>query len=485
MKVGVLTFTDGRERCWQGQRDDCFRFQGAIEDWLKKAGHEVVRGEEIVWNWSTARDEAKRVADCDAVIFNFCVWSYPDFTGQAANYIDAPICFVGNINPGAPGWVAFFASAGTMDEIGRPFGRVLGDINAQPEVSARLQNWLADHAPDKRQKGLDAAARLHGQRYGEFDGPSMGMYTGHIDQSQWMEQFGVQVFHCSNLRLYWLMQQVADERVEAGLKWLGEVCQEIQYNGEGLTEGLDGTLARQVRLYLATKDYCKLEGIDFMGLTGQLDWTEWDQGCIMDVPEAILNDVADWEQEAKAPVICATECDTNAALTMQLMHLISGTPVLFADLRHYHEDLDIYDLVNSGQHAPWLSKRSPDYRENWKTVRLMPASTFYFKGGGASVQFYSEAEAVVTYARITRKAGLYRCHIFTGSWVDYGFEKNEELGKMTTYEWPHVWGKFDISMQALADNFSCNHLHSVPGNIVGELEAACEALGIEPIVMSR
>ncbi len=483
MKVGVITFTDGRERCFRGQRDDCFGFQAAIVDWLKKEGHEGVGGDEIVWNWSTARDQAKRVADCDAVIFNFCVWSYPDFTAQAANYIDAPICFVGNINPGAPGWVAFFASAGTMDEIGRNFGRVLGDINTD-QVGGDLRRWLQAHEPAKRLRGEEAARRLHGQRYGEFDGPSMGMYTGHLDQSQWMEQFGVQVYHRSQLTLYWKMLEVAGERVEAGVKWLEEVCQSVEYDDENLTRGMDGTLARQVRLYLAIKDFCKLEGVDFCGLTGQLDFTEWDQGCIMDVPEALLNDTADWEEESKKPVICATECDSNGALTMQIMHQITGTPVLFADLRHYHEDLDIYDLVNSGQHAPWLSKRSANYRDNWSVVRLMPALGFYFKGGGASVQFYSEAEEVVTYARLTRKAGIYRMHLFTGSWVDFGHEKTEELGQMTTYPWPHVWGKFDIPMTSLAQNFSCNHIHAVTGNIVGELEAACEALGIEPIVLT-
>jgi L-fucose isomerase len=484
MKVGIITFTDGRERCWQGQRDDCFRFQGGIADWLTAQGHKVVPAQEIVWNWQTAREEALRMGDCDAVIFNFAVWSYPDFSAQSANLIDCPICFVGNINPAAPGWVAFFACAGMMDELGRNFGRVLGDLS-DPLVAGDLKRWLADNEPDKRRRGEAAAAALKGQRYGEFDGPSMGMYTGHIDQSQWMEQFGVQVFHRSNLTLYWKMLQVAPERVEAGLAWLKDVCAEIQFDGEGLTDGLDGTLARQVRLYLAIKDLCREEGIDFMGLTGQLDWTEWDQGCIMDIPEAILNDNADWEDEVKPVTVCATECDSNAALTMQLLHLITKTPVLFADLRHYHADLDIYDLVNSGQHAPWLSHRSANYRDNWKDIRLMPASTFYFRGGGASVQFYADAEPTVTYARVTRKAGLYRCHIFTGSWVDYGFERNEELGNLTSYTWPHIWAKFDVPMRAFGKTFSANHLHAAIGNVVGELYAACEALGIEPIILGE
>ena len=66
----------------------------------------------------------------------------------------------------------------------------------------------------ERQKGYKAAKKLQGLRYGEFDGPSMGMYSGHIDQSEWMQQFGVHVHHVCQLSLAWRLEKVSDERVE-------------------------------------------------------------------------------------------------------------------------------------------------------------------------------------------------------------------------------------------------------------------------------
>jgi L-fucose isomerase len=66
--------------------------------------------------------------------------------------------------------------------------------------------------------------------------------------------------------------------------------------------------------------------------------------------EAFLNDPYDWN-EPKETHVCATEADMDGALTMQLMKHLSATPVLFADVRHYHADRDIWDLCNSGQHA--------------------------------------------------------------------------------------------------------------------------------------
>lgn len=475
MKVGILTFSDGRKRCADLLDGDCRRFESEVSNWLKNEGHDSVEFSEIVWNYRTAIDGADRMNEkqCDAVIFNFCVWAFPDFAAQAAMRIEAPVVFLGNINPGFPGWVAFFAAAGALDEIGRPFGRVLGDLG-DAEVSAKLRKWLAKNG-DKRQIGFDAADALRGLRYGEFDGPSMGMYTGHIDPSQWMEQFGVHVHHRSQLTLAYLCDGITNERVEQGVKWLEEKCKEIKW-GETLTRE---QLSRQVRLYYATKDFCKSEGIDFLGLTGQLDFTEWKDGVTMDVPEAFFNDTADPEDENKRPVICATECDSNGALTMQILHEIADTPVLFADLRHYFAEQDVYDLVNSGQHAPWFSKRSKSAAENWANVTLHPSNPMYFPCGGASVEFFAGPCDVVTFARLTRKSGAYRMHYFTGSFVRFGVETDRSLAAQTSPEWPHAFAKFDCSRVVLAQSYSSNHIHGVPGDVTTELEAFCEATGVQ------
>ena len=477
MKVGILTFTDGRKRCAELLDGDCRRFQSEVSNWLKAEGHQPVEFSEIVWNYRTAIDGADRLneKECDAVIFNFCVWAFPDFAAQAAIRIEAPILFLGNVNPRFPGWVAFFAAAGALDEIGRPFGRALGDL-ADSEVGANVRDWLRKNG-DKREIGIEAADALRGLRYGEFDGPSMGMYTGHIDPSQWMEQFGIHVHHRSQLTLAYLSESVSAERAEEGVRWLEENCKQIKW-GDLLTRE---HLARQLRVYYATKDFCKTEGIDFLGLTGQLDFTEWKDGITMDVPEALLNDTVDPEEEKKKPKICGTECDSNGALTMRILHEIADTPVLFADLRHYFAEEGVYDLVNSGQHAPWFSRRSAKGRDNWSEVTLHPASSMYFPCGGASVEFFAGPCELVTFARLTRKSGIYRMHYFTGSFERFGDEKDAKLAGQTSPEWPHAFARFSCSNESLAQEYSSNHIHAVPGDVTAELAACCEAIGVMPI----
>lgn len=485
MKIGIITFTDGRKRAAEMLDKQCHEFQSKLARHLETKGHQVVESRKIVWDYATATGGARRLneAGVDVVLFNFCVWAYPDFAAQVARDVEAPICFVGNINPAFPGWVAFFACAGALEEFGVPFGRVLGDV-ASGEAGAELDEWLLRHNPDKRERGYDAATKLHGQRYGEFDGPSMGMYTGHIDPSQWMEQFGVHVFHRSQLTLAWLTEQVTDDRVEAGLKWMEQHCGRILWHDERLARGVHGHLGKQLRFYLACKDYCRLEGLDFLGLTGQLDYTEWKDGITMDVPEALLNDIADWEEPKKKPMVCATECDSNGALTMQIMHLLSDTPVLFADLRHYFEEEDVYDLVNSGDHAPWFATATDDVAANWKTVTLHPSNAMYFPNGGASVEFFAAPQEKVTFARLTRKSGRYRMHFFTGSFVRFGQDLDVKLASQTSPEWPHAFARFDCDRHLLAREYSSNHIHAIVGDWMGELQAVCEATGIEPVPMS-
>ena len=485
MKIGIVSFGDGRKRVADDLAEDTMGFEAKIAGWFENEGHEVIRYSQVVYNYAGSRESAQLFEDngCDIVVFNFCIWSYPDFSVQCAQGLSCPILQIGNINPAYPGWVAFFCSAGSLDEVGIPYGRALGDID-EPVVADKVRKFLKEHSPDLRAKGYEAAEELYGMRYGEFDGPSMGMYTGHTDASQWLSQLGVHIAHRSQLTLFQEAARIDDDRVAAGLAWLEEVANEIQYDGDALTPGMDGSLARQVRWYLAMKDFCRDYGIDFCGLTGQLDMTEYEDGCTADLPEALLNDIADWEDENKDPIITATECDSNGALTMQLLHLISGDPVLFADLRHYHADLEVYDLCNSGQHSPWLAARSDDYRENWKHVTLTPVDRFYFNGGGASVHFFARPAEMVTFARITRYKGIFRCHMFTGSFVELPREQEEELGAQTSPDWPHAYARYNCSYEDFAEEFSCNHIHAAIGDHLGALEAACEALDIETIVMS-
>ena len=74
MKIGIVTFTDGRARVAKATEKDCRTFQERLVKYFKQKKHQVVAAKKIVWNYDTARNEARRIALAypDVVVFNFC-----------------------------------------------------------------------------------------------------------------------------------------------------------------------------------------------------------------------------------------------------------------------------------------------------------------------------------------------------------------------------------------------------------------------------
>jgi L-fucose isomerase len=214
--------------------------------------------------------------------------------------------------------------------------------------------------------------------------------------------------------------------------------------------------------------------LDFSGIKGQPELTT--HFATMDVTEAFLNDPYDWEGP-KDTHVCATEADMDGALTMQLLKQLSGVPVLFADVRHYHADRDVWDLANSGQHATWYAARSDDPAENLRKVNLYP-EVFFFPAGGASVNHVA-APGDCTLARLTRLDGRYRMQVVKGEFVDYGDEVNEQLARQSTFEWPHAFTRLDAGADEFLSRFGANHVHAVPGDYVAELREVCRLLDVD------
>src|SRR5699024_3003470 len=163
-------------------------------------------------------------------------------------------------------------------------------------------------------------------------------------------------------------------------------------------------------------------------------------------------------------------------LTMQLFKAIANTPVLFADVRHYHADRDIWDLCNSGQHATWFAARSNDPAENLANVHLYP-EVFFFPAGGASVQHVA-APGEMTLGRLTRENGQYRLQLMLGGFESYDAATNKALMDQSTPEWPHAFTRLDAPGEVFLSRFGANHIHAVPGDHRPALRAAAEQLGV-------
>lgn len=461
-RVGILSFSDGRDFVHR----DLAGFVAGVEDRIaaacQAAGYEVVRGSDAVTSGEAAVREARRLAGQrpDLTIFNYPVWAFPNFSMHAARATAGPLLLFSNIDPKYPGMVAMLAAGGGLDQAGRLHDRLWGDVEDET-VSGRLHALV---------RAAHAVRSLEGATFGRIGGRSMGMYTAVGRTDEWMRRFGIDVEEIDQWEIVRRSELVPASRAAAGRQWLEKHAAGVHYDGKRLTPEI---LERQVRSYHAIREIVDEWHLSFCGIKGQPELTN--NFATTDIAEAFLNDPYDWEGP-KDPHVCATEDDMDGALTMLIMNRITGTPALFADVRHYFPDRDIWDLENSGQHATWFARRSHDPAENLSAVHLYPEE-FYFPAGGAAVHHLA-APGEVTLARLSRLDGEYRMQVSRGRFEQYDGETNEALMRLSTYVWPHAFTRLDAPSEVFLSRFGANHIHAVPGDIVAELEAACRLLGI-------
>jgi L-fucose isomerase len=474
IKVGLLDFGDGRSFLQAPLEPVNREYREQLARFLEQEGFEPVVSDEVIWQNEIAVRNGRKLAaaEIDVAIFNFSVWAWPQYSRVAAQFCPQPIVMFSNVNPRYPGLVGMLANSGSLDQSGIRFSKTFGDIS-DDQVRARLKSQILATA---------AAHRLKGLTYALIGGRSLGIDTTVVDPAQWMKQFGIDVDHVDQYEIVRRAEQEGwrSGRVNAAFEYLKKQVRKIHWTqgkeGPLLTEEL---LRKQLAMYYGMLDLIEEFHYDFCGIKGQRELTE--HFATADVAEAFLNDLYGPEGQPKPSIVCATEADSDAALTMQIFKHLADTPVLFADVRHYHADLGVWDLCNSGEHATYFAARSLHPEENLAKVELRPQG-FYFPAGGAAV-YHIAAPGTVTLARLTRSDGRYQMVVVPAEFIDFGSD-NDRIAAISQDNWPHAFARLDCGVENFIDQFHCNHIHGVYGRWERELERVCEILGIKCQVLS-
>ena len=478
--IGIAMLNDERQHVWEANNPANMK---VVQQWAEivrqktvnadGSAPEVVIGDRIITGVRVAQEvgEQLRRAGCRSVVMCYNVWNFPFLAWPFLNTLgtDVPVLSLSNNNGEFPGNVGLLATDGALRQAGRRTHRITGDMD-DAETQARLADWV---------RAAQAVTTIRNEVYGLYGGHSMGMETGYWHLTPFLKCLGVTCRQIDQLWLLKVMEQEVDEaEVEMGLAWLeGLLGERILYDGHMLTPE---TLKTQLRLYVAMQMVNADKGFDFCGLKGQRELTE--HVCLGDVPEMMMNDPYDWNG-ARESVVCATEADSGAAVTMQLLKYITGgLPALFMDVRLYHPGLDLWDWCNSGNHASWYAARSSDPAENYSRITLHPALEYYFKAGGASVEF-DAAPGQMTYCRMGLWDEKPYMVIIRGESKEVEREKSQELAAQTNPTWPHVWARLECSFDEFLNAFPCNHVQGAPGDLVRPLTMACEIAGIQPVVL--
>ncbi len=258
----------------------------------------------------------------------------------------------------------------------------------------------------------------------------------------------------------------------------------------------------------------------FGGFQGQRQWTDWLPNA--DFAESILNSTFDWNGK-KQPVLLATENDGLNGTAMLFGNLLTGRASVFADVRTYWSPEAVervtgwkpegraangfIHLINSGAAAvdatglakdedgtnlmkQWWNVTDEDIRAMLDATDWCPANLGYFRGGGFSSHFRTQAEMPVTMMRVNIIEGVGpTLQIAEGYTVTLPDNVHKPLDERTDKTWPTTWFVPEVTGNgAFADvysvmaNWGANHGSITYGHIGADLITLASMLRI-PVSM--
>ena len=387
-----------------------------------------------------------------------------------------------------------------------------------------------------------AAASMRGKSYLQIGSICMGI-GGSIIDSDFIESYlGMRVESVDEVEIIRRMTEgIYDEaEFQKALAWAKEKCiigfdknpDELKMSEEKKAEQFEFV----VKMAVIIKDLmngnknlpegCEEEAVGHnaiaAGFQGQRQWTDFYPNG--DFAEAILNSSFDWNG-AREPYVLATENDVLNGLGMLFMKLLTNKAQIFADVRTYwsgdavkrvtgyeiegkaKEADGFIHLINSGAACLDANGESKDADGNnvmkaWYDVTeedqdaMLKATTWnaadngYFRGGGFSSRFLTQAEMPATMIRLNLVKGLGPVLQIAEGWtVHLPDEVSDKLWKRTDYTWPCTWfaprctgeGAFKTAYDVM-NNWGANHGAISYGHVGADLITMASMLRI-PVCM--
>ena len=387
-----------------------------------------------------------------------------------------------------------------------------------------------------------AAATMRGKSYLQIGSICMGIGGSIIDPAFIEEYLGMRVESVDETEIIRRMtEEIYDkDEFERALAWTKEKCKEgFDKNPDYVQksrEQKDADWEFVVKMMCIIKDLmngneklpegCEEEKLGHnaiaAGFQGQRQWTDFYPNC--DFPEALLNTSFDWDG-AREPYVLATENDVLNGISMLFGKLLTNTAQIFSDVRTYwspeavkkatgyelegvaKESDGFIHLINSGASCldasgqakdengngimkPWFEVNEEDQEAILAATTWNAADNGYFRGGGYSSRFLTEAEMPVTMMRLNLVKGIGPVlQLVEGYTVKLPSEVSDKLWKRTDYTWPCTWfaprltgkGAFKSAYDVM-NNWGANHGAISYGHIGADIITLCSILRI-PVSM--
>ena len=444
-----------------------------------------------------------------------------------------------------PGAVYLAAVLAAHTQKGLPAFAIYGhDVQdaADETIPADVQEKILRYA-----RCAVAVGWMKNKAYVNMGAVSMGIMGSYCDAEMFQKYFGIRAEWCD---LTEILRRVTlgiydPEEYEKALSWIRANCKEgLDCNeGKNLPE-----IITKSKVVPADKDWEFIAKMSIImrdilygnpklaelgwheealgknaiagGFQGQRNWTDWLPNG--DFTEAILASTFDWNG-TKAPTPFATENDTLNGVAMMLGTLVTNTAPCFHDVRTYWSP-EAYErvtgkkaqgkaangfihLINSGATAldctgasknengegcmkPFWEMTEQDVNACLQATDWCRANYEYFRGGGFSSHFKTQAEMPVTLLRVSIAEGVGpMLQIAEGYTATLPEAEHAVLDNRTDRTWPTTWfvpkltgkGAFKDVYSVMA-NWSANHGVTVYGHVGADLITLASMLRI-PVSM--
>ncbi|WP_071130881.1 L-fucose isomerase [Enterococcus timonensis] len=465
-------------------------------------------------------------------------WCYGTETMDLQNEtIKAVWGFNGTERPGA---VYLAAAMSGYAQKGYPAFKIYGydvqdlDDNSIPkDVQSKILTFA---------RGAIAAGQMKGKSYVNIGSSCMGIAGSQIDSKFFTQYLGMPVeFVDMTEILRRITLNIYDPKeVQKALSWIEENCQE----GIDINEGKDyPEIITQSKIIPADQDWQfiakqaviirdilygneKLNELGWKeeargrnaiagGFQGQRQWTDWLPNG--DFTEAIMASTFDWN--GPRPVTAfATENDTLNAASMLFGTLLTNKAPIFSDVRTFwsSESVErvtgkklsgkaangILHLINSGASALDGTAGAKDELDNgvmkefWNMTQAdiknclaktdwCRANYEYFRGGGFSSHFRTNAEMPVTMIRLNIVDGVGpTLQIAEGYTCVLADDVHKILDERTDKTWPTTWFAPNLGMPGfetvyeVMNHWGSNHGATVYGHVGDDLITLASMLRI-------
>ncbi|MGM9538494.1 MAG: L-fucose isomerase [Candidatus Onthomonas sp.] len=390
-----------------------------------------------------------------------------------------------------------------------------------------------------------AVKTMTGKSYLQIGSMCMGISGSMIDPDFFEEYLGMRVESVDEIEVLRRIEQhiYDEEEYQRALAWVKANCPEgFDKNpdfAQHTREQKDANWEFTVKCAIIIKDLCR--GNDKLrelpgnrteealghnaiacGFQGQRQWTDYFPNT--DFAEAISNTGFDWNGP-REPLICATENDTLNGVSMLLMKLLTGRSQMFADVRtcwsgksmkkmydyelegHAKDADGFIHLINSGACCleacgqqkdaagnalikPWYEQTQEDVDACLKATIWCEADLGYFRGGGYSSRFLTQAEMPMTMIRLNIVKGVGPVVQIVEGWsVNLPDEIADAIWKRTDYTWPCTYfaprttgeGCFRSAYDVM-NHWGANHGAISYGHIGADVITLCSMLRI-PVCM--